>query len=166
MTTLERFESKICRTELCWNWLLTVNNYGYGKFVTGPDWPLRRKQVLAHRLSYQLNVGPIPEGLQLDHLCRNKLCVNPTHLEPVTTRVNTLRSFGPSSVNAKKTHCYKGHELCEDNIYRFGNKRLCRICRAAAEQRRRDKLKALYGVTCLQIARRRGVIPVEPAVSH
>jgi hypothetical protein len=98
----------------------------------------RRKLLKAHRVTYALVKGPIPAGLQLDHLCRNTSCVNPNHLEAVTTRENTMRSTGLSALNAKKTHCLRGHEFTPENTYvkRGDGARVCRQC--AAERTRRE----------------------------
>lgn len=96
------------------------------------------RMLRAHRVAYQLLVGPIPEGLVLDHLCRNRRCINPHHLEPVTMRVNTMRSpIAPSTINALKTHCPKDHEYTPENTYRRANgHRGCRACgRIAARDR-------------------------------
>src|SRR5690349_8969939 len=84
----------------CWDWLGAPRGNGYGGFA----WD-GRKSIAAHRASWQLLRGPIPSGLTLDHLCRNRRCVNPAHLEPVTMRENILRGIGPSAQCAKKTHC-------------------------------------------------------------
>src|SRR5688572_21764976 len=73
----------------------------------------------AHRLMYVALRGPIPDGLELDHLCRNHACVNPWHMEPVTGRVNKLRGTSPSAVHAAKTHCPKGHAYTPENVYEF-----------------------------------------------
>jgi hypothetical protein len=99
----------------------------------------------AHRFAYSVLVGPIPDGLQIDHLCRNEMCVNPEHLEPVTQRINMLRGTGPQAVNAQKTHCPKGHPLSGNNVYAHTVRatgtpgRRCRTCNteAAREYRKR-----------------------------
>lgn len=113
----------------CWEWLaarasISVGGVGYGRFDAGEG---RSRQ--AHRYAYETLVGPIPEGLQLDHLCRNTLCVNPSHLEPVTPRVNYRRGFGVSGRNARKTHCPQGHAYDGANtIQTRDGGRQCRLC--------------------------------------
>lgn len=98
----------------------------------------------AHRLWYELEVGPIGEGLQLDHLCRRTLCCNPDHLEPVTGKVNILRSTGPAAINAAKTRCKNGHEFTPENtILRKGGGRKCRTCHYEEIIRRRRKAGVL-----------------------
>jgi len=83
-----------------------------------------------HRLTYEALVGPIPEGRQLDHLCRVRSCCNPAHLDPVSPRVNTLRGFGVTSANARKTHCIHGHEYTPENTaMRPDGSRKCIECR-------------------------------------
>lgn len=114
----------------CWLWTGATYPAGYGK--TGVD----GRTLLAHRVSYELFVGPIPEGLQLDHLCRVRNCVNPAHLEPVTAAENTLRGNGPAAVNARKSSCVRGHPLSGNNLYVCPRgRRECRKCRAAAGRR-------------------------------
>lgn len=73
--------------------------------------------AVSHRYSYEELIGPVPTGLTLDHLCRNRACVNPSHLEPVTHRVNILRGESPSAKNAVKTHCPAGHRLAGEHLY-------------------------------------------------
>jgi len=117
-----RFWSKVSKTENCWNWTGWLR-LGYGQFNVG------RRKFAAHRVAYELTVGPIPEGMQLDHLCRNTRCVNPAHLEPVTPVENTHRGTQPAADNARKTHCKNGHPLSGDNLQIvFNGRRRCRIC--------------------------------------
>lgn len=95
--------------------------------------------VSAHRWAYEHFVGPIADGLVLDHLCRNTSCVNPRHLEPVTQQENVLRGSAPAAINAAKSHCVNGHEFTAENTYlRPNGWRICRICRALADRKRRN----------------------------
>jgi hypothetical protein len=127
----------------CWIWQRALRNgYGVAREPAGGQGP-------AHRIFYERFVGPIPEGLQLDHICRTPACVNPEHLEPVTLQENVRRGLAPSAVNARKRFCIRGHELTEDNIYRpprEPHKRACRECirirslaRSAHENRPRQE---------------------------
>lgn len=100
----------------CWNWLQYRSPQGYGRFTFGG------KILVAHRWSYERFVGPIPDGLQLDHLCRNTSCVNPDHLEPVTNAENQRRAA------EARTHCKHGHEFTPENTSRSGGRRTCREC--------------------------------------
>jgi len=111
----------------CWLWTGGKTRNGYGQAYD----PGSKRVWLVHRLAYWLLVGPIPQGLTLDHLCRVRHCVNPSHLEPVTSRVNTLRGVGHSAVNAAKSECVNGHpfDLINTRIRRSG-RRDCRICSA------------------------------------
>lgn len=138
-----RFWSKVdLRLEdECWPWegaILSTRGggAGYGHF------PIRGHNIVAHRIAYELLVGRIPEGLTLDHECRFRACVNVLHLEPVTSAVNTLRGFGPTAMNARKTECLAGHELTDLNLYLTpSGRRQCRTCRRYANRRYRDRLR-------------------------
>ena len=132
---IERFWAKVVGTEDptgCWTWTAGKLARGYGQFAC-KGFPT--KTVGAHRWSYRELVGPVPDGYELDHLCRNTACVNPAHLEPVTAKENVLRGMGRSAVNARKTHCHRGHPLSGDNlsITRVGT-RLCRRCHCLSQR--------------------------------
>lgn len=116
----------------CWIWQGSVHpTERYGSvFVDG-------RPVGAHRFSYEAFVGPIPDGLHLDHLCRTRSCVNPQHLEPVTLAENNRRA---PSANGAKTHCRNNHPYDEANTYRSSNGRSCRRCNADAVARRKARL--------------------------
>lgn len=138
----ERFLSKISVDDNgCWLWTARCNNQGYGMFYVA------RGMRLAHRVAYERLVGPIPEGLDLDHLCRVRRCVNPAHLEPVTRSENIRRGVGPAVSSARLaaiTHCPQGHPYDETNTYMKANgNRNCRPCRAAAQRRYLERKKTL-----------------------
>jgi hypothetical protein len=137
-TLEERFWSKVERVEgdSCWKWLGGKNSQKYGAFfIDGRNWP-------AHRISYELVVGEIPEGLVLDHLCRNTSCVNPAHLEPVTNAENVLRGEGVTAANRRKTHCPMGHPYSEPNTGVSAGKRYCRACRAVRQKANQEQRNA------------------------
>lgn len=98
-------QTKIVPAGECWEWVGAKISTGYGSLTNG-----QRGSVLAHRKSYEIVVGPIPEGLTIDHLCRNRACINTDHLEPVTNAENTRRAA------ALRTHCVKGHPFDGDNV--------------------------------------------------
>lgn len=134
-----RFWPKVDKTGDCWEWTAGKTKAGYGKFRVGSQTDGTRRLAEAHRWAYEHSVGPIPEGLELDHLCRNRACVNPAHLEPVTRRVNCLRGEGAVADNARKTHCPKGHAYVGDNVLphgKDGTARKCRECRKAYDRQR------------------------------
>lgn len=123
----------------CWLWTGNVEDQGYGVFHIGGG-----KTVKAYRLVYEMTVGEISEGLQPDHLCRVRACVNPSHLEPVTKKENVLRGIGPTAINAQKTYCIHGHPFEGDNlIIRSNGNRDCRTCATAAKIRYQEKRKVL-----------------------
>ena len=119
---LARLEARVERGVGCWIWKGTPRGDGYGQIlVDGYHWG-------AHRLAYTLWVGPIPDGLTIDHLCRQPLCINPAHMEPVTKRENTLRGDGITARQARRTPCPRGHAYDERNTYVNRGKRHCRHC--------------------------------------
>ena len=124
----QKFWAKVVVKENgCWEWIGANNGKGYGQFWDGT------KLVTAHGFAYGLLRGSIPEGLEPDHLCRNKKCVNPAHIEPVTRSENTRRGIGPTLAGEKqrqKTHCPHGHPYSSENTYITPKgHRQCRICR-------------------------------------
>lgn len=134
---MERFWSKVDVRgyEECWLWVgALTGGRGYGSFH------LDRRRVKAHRFAYEQMVGPIPDGLTLDHLCRVRRCVNPNHLEPVTNLENIRRgrSFaGRVALRETQTHCKRGHELAGNNLHmRSDGRRQCLTCRRDGEFRR------------------------------
>jgi hypothetical protein len=140
ITGLARFDEKLtteqrvdgmtpCRI---WNGTLAVNGYG----VLGID----GRQVKAHRFAYEAIVGPIPEGLVIDHLCRVRCCVNPDHLEPVTNGENVLRGVSAPAQHARATHCLRGHEYTPDNTIKNGA--AGRGCRTCKNDRKRSRTAA------------------------
>lgn len=115
----------------CWLWVGSRTTAGYGSFFFS-------KQRYAHRFAYELCIGKIPDGLELDHLCRIRCCVNPSHLEPVTTQENGRRGMAITARNARKTHCIHGHPFTPENTYRDRNRnsRSCRTCHRERERKR------------------------------
>ena len=114
-------------TTPCWIWQGPIDRTGYGRVSPHQG---------AHRVVYEALIGPIPAGLQIDHLCRVRCCVNPEHMEPVTSAENTRRGIWPSSL---KTHCVNGHEYTPENTYirpshKRSGKRGCRRCNAEASR--------------------------------
>lgn len=139
----------------CWEWQGSLSKLGYGLFYAGS------RAIRAHRWSYEHFVGPIPDGLIMDHLFRNRKCVNPQHVEPVTNKENILRGESPPAVCARKNHCANGHEFTKDNTYiTYRGNRSCRTCRRLQaldayhnggrekrnERRRRKREKARRGL--------------------
>lgn len=116
----------------CWQWVGAKNNHGYGRVRLGGG---DDSAMYAHRAAYMAFWGPIPEGLQLDHLCRNRSCCNPDHLEPVTPAENSRRGLA-----GRQSHCQRGHELTDDNVKVTAHG--CRSCRQCARDRDRARFLA------------------------
>ena len=135
-TVEERFWRHVCAepNSGCWLWTATLNQKGYGRF-----W-FRERLDSAHRAAWILYRGEIPEGMELDHKCRVRSCVNPAHLEVFSHRENYVRGMGPELLvlrQLSKTHCPQGHEYTPENTYRQPNgARICRVCRDARDRER------------------------------
>lgn len=147
----EGFWSLVDKTSDCWLWRGLRSKKGYGTLdFTG------RPSTTAHRVSWFLAHGYWPKlPMTIDHLCRNKICVNPSHLEEVTNRENILRGYGPFAVNARKTHCKNGHPLSGHNLMKSSTgHRACRICalstiaRCARESRRKRISAPVSCIAC------------------
>lgn len=134
-----RFRAKVVKDSSgCWLWQGAHSTEGYGLFHV----PSPRRMVRAHRFAWENSGrGAIPPGLQIDHLCRVPSCVNPAHMELVTSRENTMRGDGPTSINAKKVRCPRGHEY---SSIRSGRRR-CGECERAYDHARRSAVPALRG---------------------
>lgn len=157
----QRFwEKASVRANGCWEWTGSTNYEGYGFYR------LPGKTVTAHRIVFLSLVGPIPDGLQLDHVCHtndsmcaggptcpHRRCVNPMHLEPVTVRENTLRGLGVGAKAAKRTHCPAGHPYGGDNLHLTPRGyRVCKTCnRERSRARRAEQRLILSGAACVLI---------------
>lgn len=135
-----RFEEKYIPEPMsgCWLWTASLTDSGYGQIGSPGGRGLRPME--AHRAAWELYRGKIPDGLDIDHLCRNRACVNPDHLEPVSRQINLLRGIGIPAINAAKTHCKHGHEFTPENTYihtiKGHTQRQCLTCRREVECRR------------------------------
>lgn len=121
----DRFLAKVEKTDFCWLWIACTSSAGYGQIR------INGQLFYAHRISYELENGPISDGLELDHVCRTPACVNPypDHLEAVTHQENLLRGIGIAAKNARVTHCPQGHPYTGDNLYLApGGGRKCKTC--------------------------------------
>lgn len=126
----------------CWLWYGAACKQGYGRTCVGSKRLGTYRHALAHRAMYEALRGPIPLGLEIDHLCRQPACINPDHLEPVTRRENVMRGLAPiltAKIHGDQTHCHRGHPFDEQNTYRRKHRkgRLCRKCDALNHQRYR-----------------------------
>lgn len=138
---------KISSSNECWEWTGQLSKKGYGQANYQG-----KKGVGAHRVAWFLTEGAYPQyPMTLDHLCRNRKCVNPVHLEVVTDKENVLRGFGPPAVNKRKTHCINGHPFSGENLLHYGQGRMCRTCHlatSAANARARRKRRIAKPVLC------------------
>jgi len=132
----------------CWNWQLSTSPTGYGQISTGSRTDKTRKTSLAHRVSYEIFTRKIEQGLQIDHLCRNRTCVNPEHLEQVTPKVNNHRGNPSWKQEAARTSCPQGHAYTESNtiISKKKYSRNCRKCAYARNLKRYHANKELQNV--------------------
>lgn len=144
---------RIFKSVGCIEWKKYIDSNGYGKMrLSSP-----RANEGAHRVSYKTFVGEIPAGMVLDHLCRNRACINPAHLEVVTQRENTLRGIGPTAKHAMATHCPRGHPFDEKNTYVLTGKkrgRHCRLCHNAETRVRKAKIRTAILVS----AKEKGIL--------
>jgi hypothetical protein len=136
-TFVKRFWQRVIKLENgCWEWTGKINNYGYGICQ------FNKKEKPAHCVAYAWKYGPIPNGLVADHTCRNRRCVNPDHVEPVTNIVNVLRGESPFAQKKRQTHCIHGHPLTGPNLrIRPDGHRACRACARDASTRYRRQRK-------------------------
>lgn len=136
MDLFDRFEAKFIPepNSGCWLWTAATTGHGYGLIHAGG------RLQYAHRISYEMHNGPIPPGLDIDHLCRVRCCVNPDHLEPVTRKENINRGIVADVHRARHaltTHCPRGHQYDAENTYFNGTSRCCRACGRDRARRRR-----------------------------
>jgi HNH endonuclease len=148
---MERFFEMVEKTSTCWNWIGTKGVEGYGRFTlprtfakTHPLYANRSRFTLAHRFLFQEVNGRIADEMTLDHLCRNRACVNPQHLEVVSQKENLHRSpIAPAGINNRKTHCVRGHELVPGNLRRSNSRRACLACHTVTRRLKRQIHQAL-----------------------
>ena len=154
----ERFWERTKKTPDCWHWTGAKNNWGYGSLgVNGIA-------MGAHRFAYELLRGPIPQGLQIDHLCRTPSCVNPAHMEVVTEKENILRGISMPAINARKTHCKRGHPLEGDNVYVVKKPlgRGCKLCHKIWTQTRKPWLSKGHLIRKRERRRKRKELGLKP----
>lgn len=141
-----KFWSSVKKTRGCWNWRHIKKPNQYGSFYT------KGISYRAHRISVVLSGRDIPEFMVVDHMCRNRSCVNPKHLRVVTSKINILAGVGVSAQNARKTHCRNGHKFLKENTYGIklntttGIGRDCRICRAMSSAKLETRRKIMRKV--------------------
>lgn len=134
----QRFWEKVSKAEGCWLWTGGLDTCGYGSFYIGINSDGKHHEIGAHRQAYIWIKGEIPDGFTIDHLCRNRACVNPDHLEAISLRDNILRGNGRAAQQARRTHCPAGHRYDLFNTYVSpSGKRRCRVCK-------REQARAAY----------------------
>ena len=137
LTDEDRFIENVDFTDTCWLWTGNLNDSDYGRFGSG------KKSHRAHRWAWEQWVGPIPEGFDIDHICRVHRCVNPDHLEPTTQYINKMRGESPFALNKRKEFCPSNHEYTIENTYTSkSNMRHCRKCGAERARAYRARKKA------------------------
>ncbi|MCC6959441.1 MAG: HNH endonuclease [Dehalococcoidia bacterium] len=130
----DRFLRFVEFTDTCWLWTGHCQRSGYGHFSKSKG----AAPSMAHRVSYELFVGPIPTGLEIDHLCQVRNCVNPDHMEPVTHDENNRRSTSATAMNRLKTHCARGHEFTPENTRIRPLGRECKACDQILAAKRKE----------------------------
>ncbi len=145
----QRFWKKVrVQRDGCWVWIGGKGRKGYGLFYLG-GYPNQRRTMSAHRWAYTCLVGPVPDGMTIDHICNNPPCVNAVHLRIASQQENILRGNGLAAQNAQKTHCPHGHPYDEQNTYwkpiedgsRWG--RICRICSRKSDRKYKARRRAV-----------------------
>ncbi len=131
----ERLSRKFTVGDGCWEWTAAKTTAGYAELMVGS------RMWYGHRLLHEMFIGPIPAGYEVDHLCRNRGCVRPDHLEAVPPHINNARSDSFSAVHARKSHCPQGHPYDEANTRMYRGSRRCRACSRARCRARRQRLK-------------------------
>lgn len=114
----------------CWLWTGHLDKYGYGKITVG------RSSRLAHRIAYEAFIGPIPDGLTLDHRCRTPQCVNPAHMDPMPLKDNILLGRSPAALASRRDRCHLGHVYTDGSFVFYRGVRYCLVCRRLRQERR------------------------------